>query len=99
MSKQVGCNCCAADPMEPSVVKAPDDSKAKCEISAAKDQAPVDLASAPAIEMPVILTFALVSFESLPFDGLPLKVNLVVPRIRPPNLGNHGLRAPPSRQV
>ena len=99
MTQKIGCKCCAPESSDSEVVTAAQVPAAKCQLAVNRDKPAASLASIPLVEIPAILTFFLVAVPGAHSLGLDEKSTMIVPRIRPPNLGIHGLRAPPSRSI
>jgi hypothetical protein len=99
MTQKIGCKCCAPESPDSAGLTASQLPQAKCQIVAGADKPLASLASIPSVETPAILAIAHVIMPLATNLVTNEKATLVVPRIRPPNFGVHGLRAPPTRSV
>lgn len=98
MSMQPGCTCCeggAKTQVKAKTVKNSD--SGKCQVKAEKKQDAKQIASSPDVPSPAALPIQTAAILLAAVIEVPVQTHLVVPRIRPPDPGLHGLRAPPTR--
>lgn len=94
--KAKGCTCCCGG-MTGGASNGTVRGSGNCQVAPGKAVLTDQVLTVPAYQTPALAPAAFLAILPTWVEPATVQIHLVVPRIRPPDPGNQGLRAPPSR--